>query len=127
MTRVYALGFNLAKGQGKSGPSIVPIILTLEADNTLQPSGVANAPVWFTQADFTLTVGGSDIDFTWTGTEWTSSGSFPSSSGRGTLTQGSDSHTARYVNATAETYNILAAAGVRLTGAGGVLISWSGV
>ena len=116
------------KPPGEPTPPITPITLILSAGNVLTPSNVLGAPLWFAEADFTLnTEMGETIEFTWTGTEWTTTDEFSSGEGTGTITQAGNSYPAQYQGAEYTANFITAASSVYITAANGVYISWTGV
>lgn len=114
-------------GDPSAGDRTLPIRLALSSGNELVPSDVANAPEWFLQADFDLLLSnGNTVSFVWNTDHWTTTGDFPGSEGSGTITQGANSYPARYSNAEYDGNFITAANSVRIVGANGVFITWSG-
>ena len=130
MSFTYGFGYGLSslRKAGETGPPVVRMTLTLSANNWLYPEDIENAAEWFVEDDFVFQKASGNVDFLWVDNHWEAQGDFTTTSGNGTIVQGANSTAGRYVNASLPGGNILlAAAGVRLTGAGGVLISWSGV
>ena len=108
--------------------STKPVILNLSAGNTLDPASIVERPEWFVNANFTLVLEFVTITFTWNGTEWTTSGEFPSEGGTGTLIQGANSNTAHYSNAEVDLGPYIAQADdVPWFAANNRPILWSGV
>lgn len=115
------------KPLGEPTPPIPPFTFTLSADNDLFPADLQDTPDWFENADFTLTTsGGAVIDFVWMTDHWETTDTFPSKNGVGTVAQGENATAAKFFNATAPASYILAALGIRITAAGGTLITWTG-
>lgn len=73
-------------------------VFSLSAGNVIPISGIRNAPSWFEQAGFTIEFEDtSTVTFAWATDHWElSAGTFPSASGVGTLTQGTDSMSMRW-------------------------------
>lgn len=125
--RDYIIYLGQVKKRGGGEPPVPPISLRLSAGNVLFPGFVTDRPVWFQGGvDFTLAIsGGGTVTFTWATDRWTTTGDFPTASGSGTLTQGTDTSPAIYSNAEYPANFITAALGVRITGASGIYITWS--
>lgn len=129
MSFTYAMGYGLSplRKPGKSSPPVVRMILGLSEGNWLYPSGLSNVPGWFLEEDFILRLPAKDIEFTWVVDHWETSDTFLTTSGNGSVVQGSNTTPARYVDAELDTDYITGESRVRITAMGRVYITWSGI
>lgn len=116
------------KPLGEAIPPITPITLTFSTGNTLTLAGIANAPEWFTNADFVLMTGSGGKAFTWNGTAWETLDEFASETGSGYVVQDGNSIPAQWFNAELPLGNVIEQAdAIYWMGASGTPILWSGI
>ncbi len=112
---------------GGKKASLPPIIFLISADNDIFPDDVTDAPEWFAEADFVLSLaGGVIINYEWVTDHWETTDDFPSSSGSGYIVQGAMTYPITFSGAEYDGNFITATGAVRITAAAGVYIVWSG-
>lgn len=125
--RDYTVYLGTAQRRGDRPPPTIPVLLDISPGNALYPEGVTERPEWFVVGeDFFITFGSRTIDFDWDTDHWIAVGEFPTETGYAVLTQGDNSHVARWINATKTINHITAEGDVYITAANGVFITWSG-